>query len=153
VPQAFPAVYSWMTYPLTVLLEAIWDEGCSTEDSPGIKAVELCSVVERSLNFLHTGNTAVLLTRLMTPLWTSLGLLRDGWPCFNPELVHFGDGKRVGWKIKQWPFYKKTRRPISAAYAGQSFYHGTSHAEVRHCIPCLQQPSHLTLRARHTWHW
>lgn len=121
-----------MTYPLTVLLETIWDEGRSTENgSLSVKTVELCSVVERALNFMHTGNASVLLTRLMSPLWTSQGLLIDGWPCFNRELVQFGDGKQVGWKIKQWPFDKRKHKPISAAYAGQMFYHDTSHAMVR----------------------
>jgi hypothetical protein len=121
-----------MTYPLTVLLKAIWDEGRSTESgSLSVKTVELCSVVERALNFMHTGNTAVLLTRLMSPLWTSQGLLKDGWPCFNRELVRFGDGTQVAWKITQWPFDKRKHRPISTAYAGQVFYHSTNHAMVR----------------------
>ena len=129
--QAFPAVYNWMTYPLTVLLKEIWDQGLLAEGGPSVKAVELCSVVERALNFMHTGNTAVLLTRLMSPLWTSQGLLKDGWPCFNRELVRFGSAQRIEWKIKQWPFDKRTRKPISAAYAGQKYYHVKNHAGVR----------------------
>jgi len=88
--QAFPAVYNWITYPLTVLLKEIWNEGLSAEGGPSVKIVELCLVVEQALSFMHTGNTAVLLTQLMSPLWTSQGLLKDRWPCFNQELVCFG---------------------------------------------------------------
>jgi len=135
--QAFPAVYNWMTYPLTVLLKEIWNEGLSTVGGPSVKIVELCSVVERALSFMHTGNTAVLLTRLMSPLWTSQGLLKDGWPCFNRELVRFGGPLRIEWKIKQWPFDKQTRKPISSAYAGQKFYHAKDHAGVRIYELCL----------------
>lgn len=119
-----------MTYPLTVLLEAIWEGGHSKDNPPNVTSVELCSVVERALNFMHTGNTAVLLPRLMSPLWTSQGLLKDGWPCFNRRLVHFGDNKAIEWRFKQWPFDQKMRKPISAAVAGQKFYYNAEHGNV-----------------------
>ena len=135
--QAFPAVYNWMTYPLNVLLEKIWEEGRSTGAGTNAKMVELCSIAERALNFLHTGNTAVLLTRLMNPLWTSQGLLVDGWPCFNKNLVQFSNETAIEWRIRQWPFDRTSRKPISAAYAGQRFYFSAEHAKVRTHESCL----------------
>ena len=140
-----------MTYPLTVLLEDIWKEGILKDGGPSVKTVELCAVVERALNFMHTGNAAVLLTRLMNPLWTSQGLLTDGWPSFNPNLVRFSDGQQAKLRIKQWPFDKKTRKPISAAFAGQKFYHSAEHAAVRPRMLRRRLSSQLTLRTRHTW--
>lgn len=116
--QAFPAIYTWMTYPLTMLLDLIWSAGHSSNQLPRVKDIELCSIAERALNFIHMGNTSVLLSRLMKPLWTSLGLLRDGWPSFNPRLVHFNDKKSLDILIKRWPFDEKKRVPISSAYAG-----------------------------------
>ena len=149
--QAFPAVYNWMMYPLTVLLDDIWRTGSWSEGRPSVKTVELCSVVERALNYMHTGNTAVLLTRIMNPLWTSQGLLKDGWPCFNTRLVNFGNGKQAEWRIKQWLFDRSTRKPTSAAYASQAFYHGAEHARVRLCTLHLWLAVRLTLLIRLTW--
>jgi len=126
-----------MTYPLNVLLEKIWEDGRFTGSRTNVKMVELCSIAERALSFLHTGNTAVLLTRLMNPLWTSQGLLVDGWPCFNENLVHFSNVTATEWRVRQWPFDNATRQPISAAYAGQGFHFGTEHAKVRTHESCL----------------
>jgi len=120
-----------MTYLLTVLLKEIWNEGLSAEGGPSIKIVELCLVVEQALSFMHTRNMAVLLTWLMSLLWISQGLLKDRWPCFNQELVHFGSPQRIEWKIKQWPFDKQTCKPILSAYTGQKFYHIKNHTGVR----------------------
>ena len=109
IEQAFPVVYLWMMYPLMVLLENIWKGSLSEEDGPSIETVEMCSVVERALNFMHTGNTSVLLMHLMSPLWTSQGLLVDGWPCFSKSLAVFGDERKATLLIKQWPFNRSTR--------------------------------------------
>ena len=140
-----------MTYPLTVLLEAIWDMGAWRTGGPTVKMVELCCIVERALNYMHTGNTAVLLTRIMNPLWTSQGLLKDGWPCFNSHLVRIGDGQQLEWQIKQWPFDGRTCKPTSAAYASQAFYYSAEHARVRSHTLLLWLPGHLMLHARRTW--
>lgn len=120
-----------MTYPLTVLLELIWSAGHSDKCLPTVKNIELCSIVERALNFMHTGNTSVLLPRLMGPLWTSLALLKDGWPSFNPRLVQFKDKNSINLLIKRWPFDEKKRVPVSSALAGQTYYYNSDHARVR----------------------
>ena len=116
-----------------------------------VKTVELCSIVERALNYMHTGNTAVLLTWIMNTLWTSQGLLKDRWPCFNSHLVRIGDGQQLEWRIKQWPFDGRTCKLTSAAYASQAFYYSAEHARVRSHTLLLWLPGHLMLHARRTW--
>lgn len=40
--------------------------------------IELCAAIERGLNFMHTGNAAVIASSVMTPLWIGRALIEDG---------------------------------------------------------------------------
>ena len=43
-------------------------------------------MLERALNFAHTGNTRVLSRRLMDHFWLSMGIVYDGVPSISPSL-------------------------------------------------------------------
>jgi hypothetical protein len=81
----------------------------SPEKRTSPESLELCSVMERSLNYCHTGNARVLASSLMNPLWVSKGLLRDGMPCFGPA-VDFGQSDLHDPRIKlpDWPVNKNS---------------------------------------------
>ena len=75
--QAYPAIYSWTTYPLTALIEANWEVfqnivGRNLNNNKLllmlIGLTEVTSCAERALNFMHTGNPAVIKTSVMNPL-------------------------------------------------------------------------------------
>ena len=94
--QAYPAIYSWATFPLTALIETNWElyqriERKYPDDIKGTRTLvgitEVTSCAERALNFMHTGNPAVIKTTVMNPLWIGRAIINDGLPCFNPNLV------------------------------------------------------------------
>jgi hypothetical protein len=65
-------------YPLTCLLECVWDmckQSLCVQKQPKPTFVELCVSLERALNFMHTGNAAVITTTLMNPLWIGLAIV------------------------------------------------------------------------------
>ncbi|KAG1901146.1 uncharacterized protein F5891DRAFT_979696 [Suillus fuscotomentosus] len=61
--EAFPHVYQWTTYPITSLLERIWEHFLPIiikGGKPTPQVVELCSVLERALAYAHTSNGQLL---------------------------------------------------------------------------------------------
>jgi hypothetical protein len=76
--------------------------------------VELCAVLERALNYLHSGNTKVIATTTMNPLWIGQALLQDGLPCVNPMMVRFYS---TSWDLsaENFPSHRRTSLPYSAA--------------------------------------
>lgn len=132
--KAFPNVYKWTSYGLTVLLEKIWSKA-----SPLLASkrpvdplwIELTSVVERALNFMHTGHGKVLATSVMGPLWTSLALIDHGLPAFSPTIragLTMEDDLSV--VEEEWPFNPATHQPLSASKRSQILTYGLSHYSV-----------------------
>jgi hypothetical protein len=70
-------MYSWNTYPLTSLIEINWDflktlpaDLDLEKRSPiEVAVTEITGCAERALNFMHTGNPAVIKSTVMNPLW------------------------------------------------------------------------------------
>jgi hypothetical protein len=92
MPQAYPAIYSWATYALTNFIKRIYlceRERMKTQNMVNAQNVELCAVLERALNYMHTGNVKVIATSVMNPMWIGQALLEDGLPCLNPSIVRF----------------------------------------------------------------
>lgn len=61
-----------MTYPIMMLLEQLWKDGkmeMANNWTPSPITVELCSVVECALNYMHMGNAAVIAMLVMNSLW------------------------------------------------------------------------------------
>ncbi|KAI5993850.1 hypothetical protein EDC04DRAFT_2910694 [Pisolithus marmoratus] len=88
-----PELFKCATYPVTALIEMFWAKHKQDlQDKRNIDActVEVMSMLERTLNFAHTGNAAVLSTRLMDRAWLSLGLLSDGFPALSDTFIAHG---------------------------------------------------------------
>ena len=128
--QAFPSLYTWTTYPLVTLLEKVWDSGHAALESgkhPDPTIVELCSCLERALNFMHTGNVSVIATSAMNPLWIGLSLIHDGHPCLNPSIASSIGAVCV--HANQWPRNNKGQ-PTSASKGSQLRTYGQGHFNV-----------------------
>lgn len=118
-------VYNWTTYPLTCLLEHVWKTGVralSEERHLEPTLVELCSCLERALNFMHTGNTAVIASSVMNPLWIGLAIIHDGHPCLNSRIIPTLTGSTLV-NNAEWP-YNKRQEPRSGSKGSQVRQYG-----------------------------
>lgn len=90
----------------------------------------MCSVAERALNYMHTGNVAVIATSVMNPLWIGHSIVNDGIPCFNPRTVYID---RYGLPIvskSHWPYDSIIQQPKSSANKSQRYAYGTQLGQV-----------------------
>lgn len=84
-----------MTFPLTALIEANWETAGKLNKEQEeekrlpteVGLIELTACAERALNFMHTGNPAVIKTSTMNPLWIGRAIIHDGVPSINPNVV------------------------------------------------------------------
>lgn len=97
--------------------------------------IEVLSMLERTLNYAHTGNAAVLCKKLMDRSWLSLGLIKDGFPCLSDAFLAHG-GLLLGELTVHstgWPIDLKTHRPLTSSKRSQQLTYGDAFYEV-----CLQ---------------
>ncbi|KAI9433456.1 hypothetical protein H4582DRAFT_2060877 [Lactarius indigo] len=90
-PNAFPSLYDWVSYPITLLIKSIYDverKRIRKGLTPCHMHVELVAALEQALCFCHTGNAAVFATGLMGPLGLSKGALKDGFPMLQDLFEH-----------------------------------------------------------------
>ena len=130
-------IYNWTTYPLICLLERVWEKGkkyLEEDRHPRPTLVEFCASLERALNFMHTGNAAVIATSLMNPLWIGLGIIQDGLPCINTKLIPaFLSTLIIDDEV--WPYNDK-QQPKSASKGSQFRNYGEAHFNVS-CMSVL----------------
>ncbi len=83
---------------------------------PNPYMVELLSMLERALNYGHTGSTRVLSRQLMDYTWISLGCVYDGFPTLSRKLVAFEHltDRRFLIPEASWPRDRATRRPLTS---------------------------------------
>ncbi|KAG2090773.1 uncharacterized protein F5147DRAFT_780230 [Suillus discolor] len=147
--EAFPQVYQWTTYPITSLLERIWDHFSPLVErgvKPAPQAIELCSVLERALAYAHTGNTKVIATSLMRPLWLVQSLLEHGLPTFSPS-VRFAAPPSIPIAISpaDWPTLTSMKVPAIASKRSQILTYGNDHFEVCGFLSTASEPPFIQL--------
>ncbi|KIL64797.1 hypothetical protein M378DRAFT_178583 [Amanita muscaria Koide BX008] len=150
-PEAYPAIYNWTTFPLTRVLRRVWRVGqdfISSKRQPCPTLIELSSALERALNFMHTGNVAVIATSAMNPLWIGLAIIHDGLPCLNPALVPTLIGPNFV-NVEYWPQHDN-RLPKSASRCSQLRTYGEGHYNVffAHLAMATLNSNHLPLFLR-----
>ena len=140
ITQAYPFIYPWATIALTRFIEHIYNHERSNMNKGrpvNPLNVELCAVLERALNYMHSGNTKVIATSVMNPLWIGKALLEDGLPCLNPKMVRF---HATTWEVRgeYWPYDRSTGIPKSAAkcvfdtnYSGAIYNVSTTYSSVK----------------------
>ena len=99
---------------------------------PSYFATEIIAMLERALNFAHTGNTRVLSRRLMDHFWLSMGIVYDGVPSISPSLgISTESNQLVNVNADLWPIDKQTNRPLTCSLAAIKFAYSEAHAQVR----------------------
>ncbi|KAI6043289.1 hypothetical protein EDC04DRAFT_2600330 [Pisolithus marmoratus] len=93
--------------------------------------IEVMSMLEQMLNFTHTGNTAVLSTRLMDWAWLLLGLLSDGFPALSDTFIAHGalSMGQVTVRWHEWPVEAETWQPMMSSKWAQQLTYGEVHYE------------------------
>ncbi|EPQ50156.1 hypothetical protein GLOTRDRAFT_97197 [Gloeophyllum trabeum ATCC 11539] len=171
-PGTFPKIFSVMSFPVTSLIErlrhllAVQQNNFNLRKAVPFYYIELMSVLERALNFCHTGSVRVIERRLMTALWTGLALVKDGPPCLNPLLISLslGDRTAITFSHDRWP--TQDLFPALASGRAQSLTYGNAHFEryryiaaVEHSITArnshlyshLPKPQRIALAAAYIW--
>ncbi|KAI0261457.1 hypothetical protein BC834DRAFT_972719 [Gloeopeniophorella convolvens] len=136
VPKAFPNMISWASYPITSLIETIFARikdfiivhpTIQANASPNFYDIELLSMLERTLNFCHTGSPKVLTKTSMNHFWLSLGIATTGFPSLNPTVPT--DLHKMNYR--DWPLDSRTRMPLTASSRSISFTYGHVYDVVR----------------------
>jgi|SRR5712672_1463155 len=135
--QVFPALFDWVSYPITLLIKSIYNREMATQtlqnrERPCPLRLELLASLERLLCYCHTGNTAVLATSLMDPLGLSRGVLKDGFPCLLPLFTEQPIQSAYHHDLKidprRWPL--KDRYPAVASKKSQILSYSVEHYSV-----------------------
>ena len=134
--QVFPALYDWVTYPVTLLIEKLFNSGMKAiqkKVKPCPFQLELIASLKRVLCFCHTGSTAVFAMSLMNGLGLSKGAVVNGFPMLHhifeqPTILSaLNHGLRVD--PRRWPL--KDRYPAIASKRAQVLTYSLSHFMVR----------------------
>jgi hypothetical protein len=115
------------------LIEKIYNEGkipLDRGDHPNPLLVELASAAERALNYMHTGNTAVIATSVMNPLWIGRSIVRDGCPCLNPKIVSASSNTRITFCERKWPWDDVKHKPKTSSDRAQILMYDANHFNV-----------------------
>ncbi|KAF8121160.1 hypothetical protein EV363DRAFT_1302449 [Boletus edulis] len=136
-PQVIPNLMNWMTYPLTSVIDMIWKEHLPELESgkkPDPYHVEFVAILERALNYAHTGSAKVLSKAVMQPHYLALGAIHDGLPCLNPLLISFHDLLKPKPQLHIATQYwarndSRDRRPLLASKRVQELTYGKSHMQ------------------------
>jgi hypothetical protein len=134
--KVFPDLYNWTTYPLVSFLEVLYEgeqRVVQKKKYPNTLHVEVCSVAERALNYMHTGNTAVIATSVMNDLWIGTSIVTDGLPCFNPDIVKIVQNSQTSKLIvdpKKWPYDHVKHQPKSCSGRAQILTYDLNHFNV-----------------------
>ncbi|KAF8119387.1 hypothetical protein EV363DRAFT_1199073, partial [Boletus edulis] len=90
--EVIPNLLKWTTYPITCLIDMLWKQhrpDLVLGKTVDPYHIEFMSMLERTLNYAHTGSGKVLCSKLMLPHFLALGILHDGMPCLNKRLFDF----------------------------------------------------------------
>ncbi|KAH9845988.1 hypothetical protein C2E23DRAFT_745123 [Lenzites betulinus] len=139
-PGVFPNLMLWTTYPVRVLLELFWQKVSpalivGSNATPNPVDLELIAILERLVNFAHTGAMKVLTTGVMDRLWPSRAIVDHGFPCFSPALFLGGDnGLLPSVDLNDWPIHSITGYPLVASKRALEITYGNAHFTTYHTL-------------------
>ena len=89
-------------------------------------------MLERALNYAHTGSARVLTRSLMDRAWLSLSVVSDGLPCISNSFIQAGSlsSGLVTIRREKWPVHPVTRIPLTASQRSQEMTYGKPHYSV-----------------------
>ena len=115
----FPRALLGVTYPLKCLLKQLFNHHIRPSLVPNPRArpspiyVEMVAIVERLLNFAHTGNPKVIPSTLMGILTISRALLEHGFPWISKKLMIYDTNYKPRVEVQNWPVSPGTKKPLS----------------------------------------
>lgn len=115
-------------------------------DVPGVirmdpQYVDLVALVERAINFCHTGAARVLSTASGNPLWFTRSILDGHMPMFSRSALSFVSRQGAiipELPITAWPTHKRTGQPIHAAERALMLTYGNDLFQVGSAVLVLQ---------------
>ncbi|TCD63802.1 hypothetical protein EIP91_004924 [Steccherinum ochraceum] len=141
----YPDFMKWTTYGVTQVLDIIYQQ----------------NVLERALNYAHTGHAKVISRSLMGPLYTAASLIDTGFPYFGTVLLISNPTTRevaVDIKFDEWPRHKdRSGAPCSASDKairmtyGKRFLRTGSHPKATalgrppECVGIIRLAYHATI--------
>ncbi|KAG9309729.1 hypothetical protein JVU11DRAFT_10103 [Chiua virens] len=130
-----PKMIQWTTYPITAMLEIIWEKyEPKLDDRPEIdpQVIKMTSILERCLNYAHTGSAKVLPRGVMDVSWLSLGIIFDGMPTLSKDFASHAALVAGNLQVipHAWPVYQATMRPMTSSNRVQVYNYGDSHFET-----------------------
>jgi len=133
--QIVPELFECATYPLTCLIEHLWKK-----HEPSLKEgyvvdpfeLETMAMLERALNYAHTGSACVLTRTLMDRAWLGLSVVNDGLPCISSSFIHGGSlsSGLITIRREKWPVHPVTQIPLTASQRSQELTYGKPHYSV-----------------------
>ncbi|KAF8427113.1 hypothetical protein L210DRAFT_865517 [Boletus edulis BED1] len=157
--EVIPNLINWTTYPITSLIELLWKQHLPDMvlgHTVNPYHIEFMSMLERSLNYAHTGSGKVVSRKLMLPYFMSLGILHDGIPCLNKRLVAFTDlmSNKLVVDTNFWPRIPHNRHPLMGSNRVQELTYGKPHMHqsiARFVIlDAIEHPSAVPVSINHT---
>lgn len=103
---------------------------CEQKEPVNAYWVEITASLERSLNYMHTGNAKVLTKALMDPLWLSLSLVQDGLPCISPILVMSSSFQEPSLNIRDIDWPVRSGEPAMASKRSCDVNYGVEYSQV-----------------------
>ena len=113
--------------------------------------LETVTMLERVLNYAHTGSARVLTRALMDRAWLSLSVVNDGLPCISPSFIQPGalTSGLIHVRRDKWPVHPVTLIPLTASQRSQELTYGKPHYSVS--LPYPPTPWRLHWAIVH-WH-
>lgn len=95
--------------------------------------LETMAMLERTLNYAHTGSARVLTRTLMDRAWLSISVVKDGLPCISNTFIQPGSLASGMVSIRQdtWPVHPGTQMPLTSSQRSQELTYGKPHYAVR----------------------
>ena len=133
--QIIPDLFKYASYPVTALIDLFWkkyNRQLRTGSVIDPCMIEVVSMLERMLNYVHTGNAAVLCKKLMDRSWLSLGLLADGFPALSDAFIALGalSMSQLVVRSDSWPVDSQACCPLTSSKRSQQLTYGKAHYEV-----------------------
>ncbi|KAH0826434.1 hypothetical protein J3R83DRAFT_5416 [Lanmaoa asiatica] len=127
-----PELFQCTTYPLTSLIEHLWD---SIEPSLALSHIvdpctlETIAMLEHTLNYGHTGSVCVLTHALMDRAWLGLSVLNNGLPSITGSFITAGSlsSGMIAIQKDRWPVHPVTCLPLTASQCSQELTYGKCH--------------------------
>ncbi|KAF8545690.1 hypothetical protein OG21DRAFT_1528317, partial [Imleria badia] len=117
--------------------------------------VEVMSMLERTLNYAHTGSARVLCRKLMLPSFLSLRIIHDGMPSLNKRLLSYPGitSNKVEIDTTWWPRHPSTRHPLMGSKRVQELTYGLAHSQKSEArfviVDAIQHPHSWSTSGSH----